>query len=96
MSRIAGRGRMGGITGAIGRGALGVARRTPAGRAAGVLTLIGGKIFRRLKSGKLVAAHRRGRGITARELRGFRKVTNLLRRVGMHPKGLHRRVAAKR
>jgi len=35
----------------------------------------------------------RGRGITARELRGFRKVTRLLRTVGMRPKGLggHRR-----
>jgi hypothetical protein len=56
---------------------------------------VGGKLFRRLKSGKLVAPHRRGRGITARELRGFRKVTNLLRRVGMHPKGLHRRVGSR-
>jgi hypothetical protein len=37
--------------------------------------------------------HRRARGITARELRGFRKVTRLLRSVGMRPKGLggHRR-----
>jgi hypothetical protein len=33
--------------------------------------------------------HRR-RGITATELRGFRKVTGLLRRVGMVPKGLRR------
>jgi hypothetical protein len=35
----------------------------------------------------------RARGITARELRGFRKVTRLLRTVGMRPKGLggHRR-----
>jgi len=81
---------MGGLPGAV---VGGIIRRTPAGRAAGLLTLVGGKVFRRLKSGKLVPAHRRSRGITARELRGFRKVTNLLRRVGMHPKGLHRRAA---
>lgn len=31
---------------------------------------------------------RRSRGITSRELRGFRKVTRLLRSVGMRPKGL--------
>lgn len=36
-----------------------------------------------------MVAHRR-RGISATELRGFRKVTGLLRRVGMHPKGLGR------
>jgi len=36
---------------------------------------------------------RRGRGITSRELRGFRKVTNLLARVGMVPKKLGRRGA---
>lgn len=32
----------------------------------------------------------RAKGITARELRGFRKITNLLRKVGMVPKGLRR------
>lgn len=33
---------------------------------------------------------RRRRGITATELRGFRKITGLLHRVGMTPKGLGR------
>jgi len=33
---------------------------------------------------------RRRRGITATELRGFRKVTSLLHRVGMTPRGLGR------
>lgn len=42
------------------------------------------------------AKHSRGRGITARELRGFRKVTNLLRKVGMHPRGLGRSYRRKR
>jgi hypothetical protein len=45
---------------------------------------------------KKKARHSRGRGITARELRGFRKVTNLLRKVGMHPRGLGRSYARKR
>jgi len=31
---------------------------------------------------------RRGRGISATELRGFRKVARLLRMVGMRPRGL--------
>jgi len=35
---------------------------------------------------------RRRRGITATELRGFRKVTGLLHRVGMTPRGLRGRV----
>jgi len=35
---------------------------------------------------------RRGRGITANELRGFNKVANLLRRVGMVPKATRRAV----
>lgn len=33
---------------------------------------------------------RRGRGITAVELRGFNKVNRLLHRVGMRPKAHHR------
>src|SRR5574337_609317 len=36
---------------------------------------------------------RRGRGITSRELRGFRKVTRLLSTVGMVPRRLGRRKA---
>lgn len=39
---------------------------------------------------------RSGRGITGAQLKGFRKVVNLLRKVGMHPKGLTRRVGRKR
>ena len=34
---------------------------------------------------------RRGRGITATELRGYRKVANLLHKVGMRPKATGRR-----
>jgi hypothetical protein len=40
------------------------------------------------KQGQWTKRRRRGRGITGVELRGFRKVTRLLRRVGMAPKGL--------
>jgi hypothetical protein len=40
------------------------------------------------KQGKWTKRRRRARGITGVELRGFRKVTRLLRRVGMAPKGL--------
>lgn len=36
------------------------------------------------------APRRRGRGITSRELRGFRKVVRLLHSVGMQPRGLRR------
>jgi hypothetical protein len=60
-----------------------------------------GVIGRAIGAGRRIAGgargratrHRRARGITARELRGFRKVTRLLRTVGMRPKGLggHRR-----
>ncbi len=41
-----------------------------------------------VEPGAAAPARKKGRGITARELRGFRKVTSLLRRVGMVPKGL--------
>jgi hypothetical protein len=54
---------------------------------------IGGAVGRaRGRSSRGMHRHR-SRGITARELRGFRKVTRLLRTVGMRPKGLggHRR-----
>lgn len=36
--------------------------------------------------------HRRGRGITKTELRGFRKIVKLLRSVGMVPKGTRRAI----
>lgn len=45
--------------------------------------------------GRMMGRRRRRRGISATELRGFRKVTRLLKKVGMHPRGLapraHRR-----
>ncbi len=58
-----------------------IGRGHPGGAAAAIRAAGGG------------GGRRRGRGITARELRGFRKVTNLLHKVGMQPKGLgrHRR-----
>jgi hypothetical protein len=60
------------------------------GRAIGGARRLAGAVGARGARG---AHHRRARGITARELRGFRKVTRLLRTVGMRPKGLggHRR-----
>jgi hypothetical protein len=78
-------------TGRIGRTSrAGSSRPGIVGRAIGV----GGRIARGLRGrGGARMGHRRARGITARELRGFRKVTRLLRTVGMRPKGLggHRR-----
>ena len=58
-----------------------------AGAAAGGAAL-GGLLGGR---GEMGFRRRRAKGITSRELRGFRKVTNLLRKVGMVPKGLGRR-----
>jgi hypothetical protein len=58
------------------------------GRAAGA---VGGAL--RARGGAAGMRRRRGRGITSRELRGFRKVSNLLARVGMVPKRLGRRGA---
>lgn len=46
--------------------------------------------------GRMRGRSRRGGGITASQLKGFRKVVNLLRKVGMHPKGLGRRTRSKR
>lgn len=62
-------------------------------RLGGLARSVGGAMRRRAAPG---ARRHRGRGITARELRGFRKVTNLLRRVGMHPRGLGRTYRRKR
>jgi hypothetical protein len=39
---------------------------------------------------------RHGKGITGAQLRGFKRVTNLLRSVGMHPRGLGRTRGASR
>ncbi len=62
-------------------------------RLGGLARAAGGALRRGRGGGK---RHSRGRGITARELRGFRKVVNLLRKVGMHPRGLGRTRARKR
>lgn len=48
-------------------------------------TIAGGRFT---AAGRAAGHRARGRGISSRELRGFRKVTNLLRRVGMVPRGL--------
>jgi len=79
-------------TGRIGRGGrAGSTRPGVIGRAIGGARRLGGALRGRGAAGRM--GHRRARGITARELRGFRKVTRLLRSVGMRPKGLggHRR-----
>ncbi len=83
MSAISrGRSRMGQRGGRPGR--LGGAVRAGA-RMAGQLRARGARVFRR---------HRRG--ISATELRGFRKVVGLLRRLGMVPKHLRGRAAPRR
>lgn len=62
------------------------------------LPVIGGGFQRLARRGGGPAAaagfgfrRRRGRGITSANLRGFNKVLNLLKRVGMVPKKLHLR-----
>ena len=69
------------------RSRVGSTRPGVIGRGLGAVRGLAGAVGRR---GRMRGARRRGRGITARELRGFRKVTNLLRTVGMHPRGLGR------
>lgn len=54
----------------------------------GGIARAGARAFGGGRAGARIRGRGRARGITARELRGFRKVTNLLRRVGMVPKGL--------
>lgn len=49
-----------------------------------------GAIGSRLGRGEGASRRRRGRGITATELRGFNRVSSLLRKVGMVPKGTRR------
>jgi len=71
--------------------AAGKAAATPAGKAAmsAGLFYLGGRLFRAGKGGKPVPVDggggygRRRRGITALELRGYRKVANLIHREGM-------------
>ncbi len=74
------------------RSRVGSTRPGVIGRGLGAVRGLAGAVGR-ARGGRMRGARRRGRGITARELRGFRKVTNLLRTVGMHPRGLgrHRR-----
>lgn len=68
---------VGGVIG--GRGARGLVILKKTRRGTPQIVAIGNRI---------VNLGRRRRGITATELRGFRKVTGLLRRVGMRPAGL--------
>jgi hypothetical protein len=75
----------------VGKGGFGMRGRSRPGRpgtigriARGAARVAGGLINPR--TGK--PFRRRGRGISATELRGFRKVAKLLRMVGMRPRGL--------
>jgi hypothetical protein len=66
--------------------------RTRMSRGPGRVSRVAGAVSGLLPGGRRGRGFRfhRRRGITATELRGFRKVTGLLRRVGMVPKGLRR------
>lgn len=78
---------------AIGRftGRLGALRPLGAAAAAGAAFTVGSTIIGFGPGGEpIFGKRRRRRGITATELRGFRKVTGLLHRVGMTPRGLGR------
>jgi hypothetical protein len=79
MSIAAGTGRIG-RTSRGGSTRPGVVGRLAGGIRRGVGALARGR-------GAMGARHRRGRGITRVELRGFRKIVRLLRSVGMRPKG---------
>jgi len=79
---------------AAGRQRIGRSGRAGSSRPGVIGRAIGGaRSFASRGRGARGMVRHRGRGITARELRGFRKVTRLLRTVGMRPKGLggHRR-----
>jgi len=81
-----------------------IARRIPAGAGrlargaavaagAGAAFEVGARVVGVDDAGQpIFARRRRRRGITATELRGFKKVTSLLHRVGMTPRGLRGRV----
>lgn len=61
--------------------------------AAGAAFEVGSRIVGFDAAGQpILSKRRRRRGITATELRGFRKVTSLLHRVGMTPRGLRGRI----
>lgn len=73
--------------GAVGR----VARGAAVAAGAGAAFEVGARIVGFDEAGQpIFAKRRRRRGITATELRGFRKITSLLHRVGMTPRGLGR------
>jgi hypothetical protein len=72
---------------AIGKRGRVAGRPVRSGKGPGVLARAGR--FARGRGGGGMRRHRR-RGISATELRGFRKVVGLLRKVGMVPKGTRR------
>lgn len=73
-----------GVRGAIAAGARGAVRQLPGAIAGGaVMGAIPAMMGARAYGG---GRRRRGRGITAAELRGARKIANLVRMYGMRPK----------
>jgi len=77
---------------AVARGLPGrVARGAAVAAGAGAAFEVGARIIGFNDAGEpIFGKKRRRRGITATELRGFRKITGLLHRVGMTPRGLGR------
>lgn len=68
-----------------------IARGAAVAAGAGAAFEVGARIVGTDAEGNpIFAKRRRRRGITATELRGFRKITSLLHRVGMTPRGLGR------
>jgi len=69
------------------------ARKVGAAAGLGAAFEVGSRIVGFDQAGQpIFGKKRRRRGITATELRGFRKVTSLLHRVGMTPRGLKGRI----
>jgi len=70
-----------------------IARKVGAAAGLGAAFEVGSRVIGFDAEGQpILGKKRRRRGITATELRGFRKVTSLLHRVGMTPRGLRGRV----
>ncbi len=70
-----------------------IARKVGAAAGLGAAFEVGSRVIGFDAAGQpILGKKRRRRGITATELRGFRKVTSLLHRVGMTPRGLRGRV----
>jgi len=68
-----------------------IARGTAVAAGAGAAFEVGARVVGVDDAGQpIFGRRRRRRGITATELRGFRKITSLLHRVGMTPRGLGR------